>query len=237
MEHNSYHISIIIPTYNEAHNIENLIYDIANTLTDIDYEILIIDDSSPDHTYEIVKTIAMNNTNIYPIQRPRKMGLSSAILDGFQNSSGRLIVIMDSDLSHQPSDLLTMLEASANADIVIGSRYIKGGRIIGWSLLRHIASRTANWLSKTLVRTGINDTTSGFVIFQRETLESVSHLIKAKGFKFLLEVLAYSPNSLAIEIPITFVNRTKGRSKFNIKEILLFLSICLSLSIRRLKQK
>ncbi|MQF65314.1 polyprenol monophosphomannose synthase [SAR202 cluster bacterium AC-409-J13_OGT_754m] len=237
MTQNTYHISIIIPTYNEAQNIEILISELTNTLTHSDYQILIIDDNSPDHTYDIVKAISMKKPNIYPIHRHRKMGLSSAILDGFHKSSGSLIVIMDSDLSHQPSDLLPMLEAAANADIVIGSRYTKGGKIIGWSFVRHIASRTANWLSKTLIVTGVNDTTSGFAIFKRATLESVSPLIKAKGFKFLLEVLAYSPNPKVIEIPITFANRTKGTSKFNIKEILLFLRLCFWLYIRRLKLK
>ena len=237
MKQKTHQISIIIPTYNEAQNIGALISKIISTLINHSYEILIIDDNSPDRTHDIVKSIAINNPNIYLIQRPKKMGLSSAILDGFKNSSGQLIIIMDSDLSHQPSDLIPMLEATVKADIVIGSRYTKGGKSIGWSFLRHLASRTANWLSKTLVGTGISDTTSGFAIFRRDTLETAGPLIKAKGFKFLLEVLAFSPNARVIEIPITFVNRRIGDSKFNIKEILLFLRLCFWLSYRRCKSK
>ena len=137
MSRRSQRISIIIPTYNEAENVGRLLSELGSSLADKDYQILVVDDSSPDGTYRVVEEEAAQNSRVKGIKRPRKLGLASAVMEGFRVSDGDLVVMMDSDLSHRPQDLRALLEASEDADIVIGSRYVKGGSIVGWSPFRH----------------------------------------------------------------------------------------------------
>jgi dolichol-phosphate mannosyltransferase len=227
------HISIIIPTYNERQNIVPLIDALGQTLQDRSYEIIVVDDNSPDGTYQAVQEVVAVNPLIKGIRRPGKLGLASAVMDGFRASTGDTIVMMDADFSHRPQDLPRLLAAASDADIVIGSRYIPGGGITGWSPLRHLASRTAIWLSKLILGLRVHDTSSGFALFKRKVLENAAPHLRPAGFKLMLEVLVLSPQARVVETPITFANRRAGKSKFGSSEVFTFLRLCLDLRRRR----
>ena len=235
MSRRSQRISIIIPTYNEAENVGRLLSELGSSLADKDYQILVVDDSSPDGTYRVVEEEAAQNSRVKGIKRPRKLGLASAVMEGFRASDGDLVVMMDSDLSHRPKDLRALLEASEDADIVIGSRYMKGGSIVGWSPFRHLASRSSIWLSKVILGVTVRDATSGFAVFRREVLEHLPSKMNPIGFKLLLEVLLMCPQARVKEVPITFVNRKEGKTKFGVWEVLVFLRLCISLRSKRRK--
>lgn len=226
-------ISVIIPTYNEAENVGALLAELTITLAGLEHQIIVVDDNSPDGTYQVVKEMSAKDPHVRGIRRSGKLGLASAVLEGFAASNGDLVVMMDSDLSHRPQDLTSLLEGARDADIVIGSRYVEGGAITGWSPLRHLASRTAIWLSRAFLGLSIRDTTSGFVLFRRGILDPLVVMISPVGFKLLLEVLALSPQARVKEVPITFVNRKKGKSKFGPAEVLTFLRLCLALRRQR----
>ena len=226
-------LSVIVPTYNEVENVGLLLEEICSILADWDYQIIVVDDNSPDGTYEVVERMSAANPRIQGIRRPGKLGLGSAVLEGFRASTGDLVAMMDSDLSHQPRDLEALLTAAKEADIIVGSRYVVGGHIQGWSPLRHLASRVATRLSRFILGLSVKDTLSGFAVFRRETLERIAPRLNPIGFKLLLEVLVRSPQAQVKEVPITFVNRSRGRSKFGSGEIFAFLRLCLALRRHR----
>lgn len=227
------HVSIIIPTYNERENIAPLIEALGRTLQDQSHEIIVVDDSSPDGTFDAVQQVSAGNPRVKAIQRPGKLGLASAVMEGFRASTGAAIVMMDADFSHRPQDLPRLLIAASDADIVIGSRYVPGGGIVGWSPLRHLASRVAIWSSKLILGLKMSDTSSGFAVFKRSVLENAAPHLRPAGFKLLLEVLALSPQARVVEVPITFANRRAGKSKFGSGEVITFFRLCLDLRKRR----
>ena len=219
-------ISVIVPTYNEVDNVEDLIVGLRAVLKDADYEVVVVDDNSPDGTYYAVKQIAERDPRILPILRQEKLGLASAIVHGYKASEGKIIVMMDSDLSHRPEDLPALLEAVKGSDIVIGSRYVEGGSVYGMSAYRKLASRVSIRISKMMLGLPYEDTTSGFAVFRRGVLEFVEPKLEPAGFKLLLEVLAKCPEAQVAEEPITFVNRRLGKSKFGAGEVFKFLRLC-----------
>ncbi len=217
-------VSIIIPTYNEAENIGGLINKVENILKNYyDYEILVVDDNSPDKTYEIVDRISKNNPHIKLILRKEKKGLSSAIIDGVKRASGNIIVVMDADFQHPPEIIPKLIESLKNYDIAIASRYKKGGKIEGFSFYRKIVSKGATLLAKILVpevnRT--SDPMSGFFAFKKDAVNL--NKLNTIGYKILFEILYKNPNLRVIDIPYTFKNRNKGKSKLGMKEIFEFL--------------
>jgi len=144
-------LSIIVPTYNEAENIGELIERIETSLKGLDFEVIVVDDSSPDGTAEIAEELGRAYRNVKVIKRPRKMGLASAALEGMREAKYRLIAVMDADLQHPPELLPKLLErAKEGYDIVIASRYVKGGGVEGWSLWRRLISRGATLLAHAL---------------------------------------------------------------------------------------
>ena len=174
MNHGAPRVSIIIPTYNEVDNVRQLIRELHDALQGMDYQIVVVDDNSPDGTYYAVKHIAERDSRILLLWRPGKLGLASAVIHGFKASNGSLVVMMDSDLSHKPHDLRNLLLAAGCADIVIGSRYVRGGTIVGMSPYRQLASRTSIWVSRKILGLDVRDTTSGFAVFRREVLDSLA---------------------------------------------------------------
>ena len=222
-------ISIIVPTYNEVDNVEDLIEGLRSVLEDADFQIVVVDDNSPDGTFYAVKQIAERDTHVVPILRPGKMGLASAILHGYRASDGKLVVMMDSDLSHRPQDLPELLEAARESDIVIGSRYVDGGSIFEMSPYRKLASRVSIGISRMILGLPYQDTTSGFAVFRRGVLDYVAPKLEPNGFKLLLEVLVKCPEAQVAEVPITFVNRRRGDSKFGAEEVFKFLRLCYDL--------
>ena len=219
-------ISIIVPTYNEVDNVEDLILGLRDVLKDVEYEVVVVDDNSPDGTYYAVKQIAERDSRILPIMRQTKSGLASAIIHGYKASDGKLVVMMDSDLSHRPEDLPVLLEAVKESDIVIGSRYVEGGAVFGMSAYRKLASRVSIGISKMMLGLPYEDTTSGFAVFRRGVLDYVEPKLEPAGFKLLLEVLVKCPEAEVAEVPITFVNRRMGESKFGPEEVWKFLQLC-----------
>lgn len=225
-------ISIVVPTYNESGNIENLWQAISSTLKGYDYEVMVVDDNSPDGTAKIVQDIIARDDRIRLMVREGKLGLGSAILDGFKAAKGNYLLMVDADLSHRPEDIKRLIDSRREADIVIGSRYARGGKTSGWPVKRKIISRAAIWLVKRFFDLSVKDPVSGFALYKKETLERLDGSLKPSGYKLLLEILAKSPGLTVIEIPITFINRKTGRSKLNFDEILKFIKLCWCLKYR-----
>ncbi len=211
-------LSIVIPTYNEAENIPILINRISNVLqtNSLDGEIIIVDDDSPDKTWQIAEQLKQKH-NIEILRRFNKRGLSSAVMDGFHIAKGKILGVMDADLSHPPEKIPELIKPilSGDSDIVIGSRYVEGGDIDNWPLLRRISSKMATLLAKGL--TNLKDPLSGYFFFRRELIEDVN--LSSKGFKIGLEILVKGKYKNVTEIPIIFIDRQYGESKLGIRAI------------------
>lgn len=219
-------VSIIIPTYNEAENIENLIKKIEEVLSKNNinnYEIIIVDDNSPDKTYEVVEKISKLDNNVKLIRREKKKGLSSAIIDGLSKSSGNLIVVLDADFQHPPDIIPKLIKSLKDHEIVVASRYTKGGKTEGFSFFRRIISRGATIIAKLLVPEAnrTSDPMSGFFAFRKDSINIKS--VNPIGYKILFEILYRNPKAKVVDIPYTFKKRAKGESKLGTKEILEFL--------------
>lgn len=219
------HVSIIIPTYNESENIVQMLKSIEQNLPkNTTAQTIIVDDNSPDGTAKLVEDYLQDvkklaNHTIDVIQRKTKEGLSSAILKGIQYATGNTIVVMDSDLSHPASLLPKMLEAlkQQKYDIVIASRYVKGGSITGWTLKRKLMSKIATLIAKRGLGIGAKDPMSGFFAFKRHVIQGLQ--FDAIGYKMLLEILVKTKNKNILEIPYTFTNRKLGTSKLDSKTV------------------
>jgi len=214
---------VVVPTYNERENIADLIYALQGLTEQVD--ILIVDDNSPDGTAESVQQLMDSHGGIYLMRRPEKKGIGSAYREAFNfalQKSWRYICQIDADFSHNPEDVLRLLKSCRNgAGLTIGSRYILGGKIIGWSLWRRFVSRTANLLSQLLLKSQINDLTSGFKCFTREALELINlDCITSDDYIFQVEMNHRARlKGLRIEqLPICFTERRRGKSKLGIKE-------------------
>jgi len=208
-------ILVVIPTYNESENIEKLIQELKS----LEHHIMIVDDNSPDGTSEIVENLKEKNNNLYLIKRESKLGLGSAYRDGFKaamNMGYEFFVEMDADFSHQTMDLVEMIKNIDKADVIIGSRYIEGGGIKGWNYKRRLLSKLANLFTQILFGYHIKDSTSGFRIYNRESLEKINfQKTKSDGYSFQIEMTyrANKKNLKILEIPITFYERREGESK------------------------
>jgi len=218
---NKAEVSIIIPTYNESENIIQVLKSIGEHIPkDIATEAIVVDDNSPDGTGKIVEDYINDTQNktgytIGVIHRKTKSGLSSAILDGIQHSTGEIIVIMDSDFSHPPKIIPQLIEEikTSKCDIVIASRFVPGGAINGWSTKRKLISKTAKGIAKAGLGVNESDPMSGFFAFKRKILEGIK--FDAIGYKMLLEILVKTKGAKVKEIPYTFTNRTRGSSKLD----------------------
>ena len=218
-------ISVVIPTYNEAENVRILIPKIRNVLGKR-CEIIVVDDNSQDGTAEVAKKLGSK-----VISRPYKMGLSSAIMKGIKAAKNEIVVVMDADLQHPPEAIPKLIKNSNSYDVVIASRYVKGGKIKGWSIFRKITSKIAISLAKLLLPNirEVKDPESGFFLVKRSQVLSISNKLKLEGFKFLLELLSVGSFRFK-EVPYTFRSRKYGESKFNLKETLNYLLLLLKLS-------
>jgi len=221
-------VAVILPTYCEADSIGRIIDTIEKIMPKV--TILVVDDSSPDHTAKTVEDLQKKYPGILLMSRPNKMGLGTAIRDGFGHLLSRTdlpdyIVTMDSDFSHDPQEIprITQL-AREGYDIVIGSRYCKGGRIEGWEFHRKLVSRIANRITRRIVRLPISDFTSGFRCYSTDCVRRMLSTLHSQTYQFQIETLrrAYIQKSRVIEAPIVFVNRKKGRSKLTLAEVWAF---------------
>ena len=229
-------LSIIIPTYNERDNIYELFTRIKRTLHNRAlFEIIIVDDNSPDGTAEYAEEVGRKlSLNIKVVKRPRKMGLLSAVIDGLKVASGKYVAVMDADLQHPPELLSKLLIALRNgAELVIASRYIRGGGVKEWSFVRKTISKGAIMLAHILLPKArdIKDPVSGYFAFKKLCINpeifSESH---PPGFKILLYILYRGNFNNIKEIPYTFEPRARGKSKLSSKEIIDYLKLLLQLS-------
>jgi|ECHnycMinimDraft_1075156.scaffolds.fasta_scaffold00246_12 Glycosyltransferases involved in cell wall biogenesis len=210
--------TVIIPTYNEKENIETLI----NELVKKSYikRIVVVDDNSKDGTREIVQKLQNKNNKIILVERITKLGLGSAYIEGFKYANTKYVATMDADLSHHPYFLDRMKEHIKEYHIIIGSRHIKGSKIIGWNFYRYLVHTIANFIPRTFFLLNIKDVTSGYRIYEKKAFSLIANLIKSKGFSFQVESLLIAKKyGLKVkEVPIVFINRSKGSSKFNFRE-------------------
>ena len=209
-------LSIVVPTFNEKDNVEKLIERIEQVLPDRKWEIIFVDDDSPDGTADFVRRLARSKPYVRCHQRIGRRGLSKALIDGILSSSAPVIVVMDADLQHDETILPTMLDRIRNgeAEIVVGSRYCAGGSIGAWNSQRAAMSRLATLLSRTIVTSHLTDPMSGFFMLRRETFHRIVRRLSGEGYKILLDLFASSPEPLRfVEVPYTFRERTAGESK------------------------
>jgi dolichol-phosphate mannosyltransferase len=238
---NSSHAAVILPTYCEAENIESLICSIEDLR--IDPTIVVMDDSSPDGTADLVKKLQKVYPNIILVSRPRKAGLGTAITDSFrfilsQPNPPNFIIAMDADYSHNPQDIPRLLrQARKGYDVVVGSRYCVGGKVRGWNLRRLIISRVANRATAKIVALPVNDFTSGFRCYSRDYIEEILPNLHSETYEIQIETLrqARVHKARVTEIPITFTNRKKGKSKLTNNEILSFLMYVLRTALKMLR--
>ena len=213
-------VLIIIPTYNEKHNISNLIKKIFGH-TPQSTNILIVDDSSPDGTGQIVQELASQNQRIHLLSREGKQGLASAYIQGFQwglKQNYQYLIQMDADFSHHPKYLQAMIDHLKNYDYVIGSRYVSGGGVVDWGLSRKIISRMGSFYARFVLLTPIQDFTGGFNGWNYKTLANLDlEQMIARGYLFQIEMKyrAFQKGYRFLEFPIIFEDRTLGQSKMN----------------------
>jgi dolichol-phosphate mannosyltransferase len=221
-----FEVGIILPTYKEADNIGRLIEDIENLKLNV--SILVIDDSSPDGTADIVREKQVKFPNVTLHVRSRKSGLGTAITDGFKiflsaRNPLQYVFTMDSDYSHNPQDIPQLLAVMQENDcgIVIGSRYIKGGKINGWPLTRKITSKTANFIARTAMGLKPHDCTSGFRCYSTKFLSATVDSLHSHTYEIQIETVRQASlmNFKVQESPVVFVNRKQGKSKLSLGEV------------------
>ncbi len=211
---------MVLPTYNEAENIEPLVGAVLEKLPG-SARVLIVDDGSPDGTGEIADRLAELREQVEVLHRPRKEGLGPAYIAGFRRAlagGAGLIVEMDADFSHEPAYLPRLLAATAGADLVIGSRYVPGGGVGDWGALRRVISRGGSTYARLVLGGGVRDLTGGFKCFRREVLEAIDlDLVRSRGYAFQVELTyrAIQGGFRVAEVPIVFRDRRVGRSKMD----------------------
>jgi len=223
-------IGVILPTYCEAANIGQLIKEIEDLKQKA--SILVIDDSSPDGTANIVRSLQKKHRNILLLVRPRKAGLGTAITDGFRvflslKHPPKCIVTMDADYSHNPKDIPRLITPlNYGFDLIIGSRYCKGGSAVDWSLARLAISKIANFMASSLIGEKICDYTSGMRCYSFKLVRNIINDLHSETYEIQIETIRQSHlRKFRIrEVPIAFINRKKGKSKLTFNEITQFVS-------------
>ena len=210
---------VIIPTYDEADNIQRVIPDVLRQSEGID--VLVVDDNSPDGTAQLVKEMMRSNPRIHLIERESKMGLGTAYVRGFrfaiQKSYG-YVFEMDADLSHDPTELPNFLNKTRESDLIIGSRYIHGVRVLNWPIQRLLLSYFANVYTRIVTGLPLKDATGGFKCYKRAVLEAIDlDRVKSNGYAFQIEMSfrAWKKGFRLQEIPIIFADRRSGSSKMS----------------------
>ncbi|KXT02405.1 hypothetical protein AC578_7834 [Pseudocercospora eumusae] len=232
--------SVLLPTYNERKNLPIIVWLLNKTFTEnnLDYEIIIVDDGSPDGTQDIAKQLIKAYGSNHIVLKPRagKLGLGTAYVHGLQFATGNFVIIMDADFSHHPKFLPAMIakQAEGNYDIVTGTRYAGDGGVYGWDLKRKMVSRGANLFADTVLRPGVSDLTGSFRLYKKPVLQEVIHRTEAKGYTFQMEMMvrAKGMGFKVAEVPISFVDRLYGESKLGGEEIVEYLKGVLGLWVK-----
>ena len=211
-------LSVVVPTFNERENIQELIERLGTVLEGVAWEVIFVDDNSPDGTAALVREVAQHNPRVRVVHRIGRRGLSTACVEGMLASAAPYLAVMDADLQHDESILPAMLRAvkEDGHDIAVGSRYVEGGGMGEWGTDRQFASRFATHLSRLVLKASVKDPMSGFFLLKREVLEGAVDDLSGIGFKILLDLFASSPRSLRfIEVPYEFRTRRAGESKLD----------------------
>lgn len=212
-------ISIVIPTYNERQNIGRLVSRLLDLGPDID--VLVVDDDSPDGTADEIDAISRGNPRVHLIKRPGKMGLGSAYITGFRavlDQGADLVIQMDADFSHDPQYIKSLIGATENGDVAIGSRYVKGVNVVNWPMSRLLLSYFANIYTMMITGMPVHDATAGFKCFRRAVLEAIPlGKVISDGYCFQIEMTfrAWRKGFRVVEVPIVFTDRTSGASKMS----------------------
>ena len=207
--------SVIVPTYNEAGSLPQLVQRLGAALRGRDWELVVVDDGSPDGTADLAEAMAPAQP-VRVVRRAAKAGLASAVVAGFADARGDTLVVMDADLSHPPEIVPQLLAAlDSGADLAIGSRYVSGGGALDWPMSRRVVSRVACIMGNVLVP--VRDSTSGFFAMRRTVVDGVK--LNPIGFKIGFEVMARGRYAKAVEVPYVFRDRELGKSKFGRREI------------------
>jgi dolichol-phosphate mannosyltransferase len=210
---------VIIPTYNEKENVRGIVEMVLRQSPTI--EILIVDDNSPDGTGNIVEEMGRSEPRLHLLRRAGKMGLGTAYLAGFKwglEGGFDFLIEMDADFSHDPNELPNLLNAAEEADLVLGSRYANGIRVVNWPLSRLMLSKGAAWYVRIITALPVTDPTGGFKCFRRAVLESIDmEQVRSNGYGFQIEMTykAWMKGFRIAEVPITFVDRYAGQSKMS----------------------
>jgi dolichol-phosphate mannosyltransferase len=212
--------TVCLPTYDECENLEPMVRALADVLGPDD-RVLVIDDNSPDGTGRIADRLASELEWLDVLHRPRKEGLGRAYLDGFRRTladGAELILEMDCDFSHDPKDVPRLIAAADDADLVLGSRYVRGGGTANWGLVRRAISRWGSLYAQILLGLGVRDLTGGFKCYRRAVLERIDlDAITSRGYAFQIETTyrALRAGFRVVEIPIRFTDREVGGSKMS----------------------
>ncbi|XP_061758721.1 dolichol-phosphate mannosyltransferase subunit 1 [Nerophis ophidion] len=229
--------SVLLPTYNERENISLIVWLLVKYFDEsgYNYEIIVIDDGSPDGTLEVAKQLKTiyGEDKILLRPRPSKLGLGTAYIHGMKHATGNFIIIMDADLSHHPKFIPEFIKKQKEGeyDLVSGTRYQGNGGVYGWDLRRKLISRGANFLTQVMLRPGASDLTGSFRLYKKDVLESLVERCVSKGYVFQMEMIvrARQLNYTIGEVPISFVDRVYGESKLGGNEIVSFVKGLLTL--------
>ncbi|KAK0621737.1 dolichol-phosphate mannosyltransferase [Bombardia bombarda] len=218
--------SVILPTFNERQNLPIITWLLNRTFTEqnLDWELVIVDDGSPDGTQDVAKQLVkVYAPHVQLRPRTGKLGLGTAYVHGLQFAKGNYVIIMDADFSHHPKFIPQMIakQLAGNYDIVTGTRYAGDGGVYGWDLKRKLTSRGANIIADTVLRPGVSDLTGSFRLYKRSVLEKLFESTEARGFtmQMALAVTAKAKGLSIGEVPISFVDRVYGDSKLGGEEI------------------
>jgi len=212
-------VVVIIPTYNESDNLEDIVSRTRRAVPDAG--ILVVDDNSPDGTGDLADKLALTDEHVHVLHRTQKAGLGAAYLAGFDWALDRgygVLVEMDADGSHEPAELPSLLAALANADLVVGSRWVNGGTVRNWPRSREFLSRAGNAYARIMLRLSVHDATGGYRAYRASTLRRIGlQKVRSQGYCFQIELTLRTVRSgLAVaEVPITFTERARGTSKMN----------------------
>lgn len=228
---------LAIATYNEIENLPDLV---DKLLQIEDLAILVIDDGSPDGTGAWVDRASSENSRIQAIHRSGKLGLGSATVRGMEaaiHAGAEYLFTMDADFSHHPDDLpklIARITSSSDVDVVIGSRYVEGGKIIGWPLIRRLMSKLVNWYARRLLKLPVKDCSGAFRGYRVEILKKIQpSSLKSQGYSYLEEILwrILKEGGKMVEVPIVFRDRTRGKTKINSREAFRALRIIFSMGV------
>src|SRR5713226_6391050 len=224
-------LSVIVPTFNERDNVTTLLRRLETALTGVAWEVIFVDDNSPDGTWDVVRNLARSDPRVRCIRRINRRGLSGACIEGILASSAPCAAVIDADLQHDETQLPVMLALlqRGEADLVIGSRYIEGGSADSFNRQRAGASALATEVAKRVLGVRVADPMSGFFMIRRDRFEQLAPQLSTQGFKILLDIIATAHGELrTVEVPFTFGTRLHGESKLDSMVALDFLGLVLA---------